>query len=79
MTVLTRARFLDQTGKALRCNTGLHELDLTHNAVGEKGTMVLADAIVENKTLRQCQLDENPVGAWPGTLFPRGSSTAPAR
>ena len=56
-------------GRALRLNQGVLELDLSHNMIGEKGTMVLADALMENKTLEELELDQNPVG-------PRGGRCA---
>eukprot|EP01050_Picozoa_sp_SAG11_P010651 SAG11_NODE_1080_length_5962_cov_7.764284_1_plen_1743_part_00 len=63
-------------GRALRFNSTLKELDLTHNSIGEKATMVLADAIAaENKALRSCQLDENPVGPRGGRAVIRALTT----
>jgi hypothetical protein len=57
-------------GAALRFNgglahnpaEGLSELNLRENSIGEKGSMVIADALKENRCLSLLTLDDNPVG-----------------
>jgi hypothetical protein len=47
---------------ALRKNTTLTTLDLTHNEIKEKGCFVIADMLKEKTSLDHIILDENPIG-----------------
>lgn len=49
-------------GSALRTNKELLWLDLTHTELEERATMVIADAVKENTTLRTLVLNDNPIG-----------------
>ena len=43
---------------ALRPNAALSMLNLTHADIGEKGTMVMANLLLENKRLTLIKLDD---------------------
>ena len=48
--------------EGLRGNTQLETLNLEHAAIAERGTLVLADMLKDNKTLKLVRLAGNPIG-----------------
>ena len=56
--------------KALKLNAGIEILDIGGNNILEKGAESLAEALMENKTLRTLELGYNPIG-------PKGGAKAP--
>lgn len=58
-------------GSALRTNTELLWLDLTHTELEERATMVIADAAKENTTLQTLLLNDNPIGQLGGRAILR--------